>query len=275
MGTSAGGALALALGQRKTLTEIRALFEGIRATFQGQSMYVSEMRRWTAGASHDNATMDALFRTFYGEMKLSDLAPSPKIAAVSASVSTFPSEPYLFRSYALTPAAFAASEFLGTNSCLVWEAGRCTTSAPTFTTPTRVGGQHMTDGAIVANNPTLIALTEAALLWPGAAIDAVVSLGSGRQVPRPSCPANVIQWVRIMVDVAMNSYVAHRTAATLLGTEVYFRLDAEGAGDVAVDEVDKAKVEEMLVLGREYCKRNDDLFARVAKRLAPPQQGKA
>lgn len=53
----------------------------------------------------------------------------------------------------------------------------------------------MVDGAIVANNPILVGLSEAALLWPGAPIDTVVSIGTGTNQPKPF-PANagVMAW---------------------------------------------------------------------------------
>jgi hypothetical protein len=47
-------------------------------------------------------------------------------------------------------------------------------------------GHHLLtlkDGGLIANNPTSIALHECKLLWPGEAIQCVVSLGNGRLAP--------------------------------------------------------------------------------------------
>ena len=40
-------------------------------------------------------------------------------------------------------------------------------------------GQALTDGGLVANDPTAIALREAAALWPHRPVGLVVSLGTG------------------------------------------------------------------------------------------------
>lgn len=92
---------------------------------------------------------------------------------------------------------------MGTSNLYTYEAARATTAAPTYYQPVAVGGQRMVrerarrvyvvrvsepfsliqaDGAIIANNPTLIAICEAQLLWPGVPIDVVLSLGTGTQV---------------------------------------------------------------------------------------------
>lgn len=42
------------------------------------------------------------------------------------------------------------------------------------------------DGAIVANNPTIIALREAQLIWPDTQVDCLVSVGCGN-VPTKVC----------------------------------------------------------------------------------------
>lgn len=103
--------------------------------------------------------------------------------------------PYLFRSYELSPEAFSRAEFLGkkrhsdaqlthslthshvdcvccgetgTSKCECWEAVRATTAAPTYYSPAVIGGQKFVDGAILANNPTLIALVRDSTCPPSA-----------------------------------------------------------------------------------------------------------
>ena len=212
----AGGFIAVALCQRATLEQIAAEYENIRTVFGGQSAILSEFRRFAVGVSHSTDKAEEVCRRFFGRIKMSDLAPSPKCVVVCAAVDTFPTQPFLFRSFELTSEAFAASEFLGTAAVFTHEAVRATTSAPTYYAPAVIGGQRFVDGAIVANNPVLIALSEAAILWPGAPVDVVVSLGTGIQVPRASMPTGVPSWIRCMLDLAMNAYMAHKVAATLL-----------------------------------------------------------
>lgn len=52
------------------------------------------------------------------------------------------------------------------------------------------------DAAILANNPVLVALSEAAVLWPGRPIEYVVSLGCGEPKTRVNNPTGVMAWVR-------------------------------------------------------------------------------
>ena len=106
---------------------------------------------------------------------------------------------------------FSRAFFMGASNVFTHEAARATTAAPTYYQPVAVGGQRMVssrnkimhnfwrpcrfaimmyipnficqaDGAIIANNPVLIALCEAELLWPGVPIGVVLSLGTGTQV---------------------------------------------------------------------------------------------
>lgn len=37
--------------------------------------------------------------------------------------------------------------------CLVWEAGRATSAAPTYFSQIKVGGYELVDGGLLANNP--------------------------------------------------------------------------------------------------------------------------
>ena len=86
-----------------------------------------------------------------------------------------------------------------------------------------------------------MALSEAAVLWPGRPIDFVVSLGCGEPLTRVNNPTGVMAWVKNVVELAMSSVMAHKVAAALLG-ERYFRLDADsGEGDVVLSEHRKVR----------------------------------
>jgi predicted acylesterase/phospholipase RssA len=66
-------------------------------------------------------------------------------------------------------------------ACLVntQMAVRATAAAPTFFTPVPWEGGLYCDGALVANNPTAIALQEAKVIYPGVPVELVVSVGTG------------------------------------------------------------------------------------------------
>lgn len=146
----------------------------------------------------------------------------------------------------------------GTSKCECWEAVRATTAAPTYYSPAVIGGQKFVDGAILANNPTLIALvrdstcfcpdtlanprptsplsppqSEAAVLWPGRSITAVVSLGTAEPAPSSKAANGVVSWVKKLIELAMSSNMTHKISAGILGNR-YHRFDAD-SGEGAVD----------------------------------------
>ncbi|EFC40732.1 phospholipase [Naegleria gruberi] len=61
------------------------------------------------------------------------------------------------------------------------ESLRATTAAPIFFDPTIIGNDHFTDGGIVANNPSAIALNEVMRMYMGHSSFIFVSLGTGKK----------------------------------------------------------------------------------------------
>lgn len=264
-GTSTGGMIATALCAGKTLDEIATQYEAIRAAFSGQSSLVSEVRRFAVGASHSHETAQSVLRDFYGPtLRMSDLPASPKCFVVVASANVSPPQPYLFRSYSLPRAVAARAELLGTSSVSIHEAVRATTSAPTYYEAAVVGRAAFVDGAVLANNPALVALTESALLWPDRPASMVVSIGTGTLLPRPYKPAGVMAWVSTMLDLAMSSDLTHRIASTLL-SDRYYRLDVEGAANTYdLSEMRLDVLSRMVAEGGRYYERNARVFDAIA-----------
>ena len=88
-----------------------------------------------------------------------------KVAMVSTCCSRRPICPFVFRSYQHPPGTRLVFEGACRHSWL--EALRATSAAPYFFEGFACGGERFQDGAIAANNPVIIALHEARLLWPG------------------------------------------------------------------------------------------------------------
>jgi hypothetical protein len=69
--------------------------------------------------------------------------------------------------------------------CMIWEAGRATSAAPTFFKPIRIRtpppGRIFVDGGLLHNNPSELALQEVRRLWPSVTKCCLVSVGTGRQ----------------------------------------------------------------------------------------------
>ena len=70
-------------------------------------------------------------------------------------------EPFLFRTYERPPDSLP-----GTCRAELWRAVEATSAAPFMFPRARLGRLHLTDGGLIANDPTLVALQEAAALWP-------------------------------------------------------------------------------------------------------------
>lgn len=131
----------------------------------------------------------------------------PRAFAVAARRGRRGIEPFLFRTYSLSVAetdesgaaltarnasvlrggwgvkqkqSFAA----GTSECRLWQAIEATSAAPCIFPRAKLDGMHLVDGGLVANDPTLLALQEAAHLFRGRPLGMVVSLGTG--APRPA-----------------------------------------------------------------------------------------
>ena len=88
-------------------------------------------------------------------------------AIVSTLVSERPVRPYIFRSYQLPPPGVSGlGEVFGGTCQHTWlEAMRASSAAPYFFDEFSCRGERYQDGAIVANNPSIMSLHEAQRLW--------------------------------------------------------------------------------------------------------------
>jgi hypothetical protein len=279
-GTSSGGMMALALASHKSLRHIALHYAQIRSQYEGQSALWSELKRYTTGTSHSTEKAEELLRDFFKNVKLTDLPLSPKVFVVASSVDQFPAKPYLFRNYELTNEAKNRTHFIGSSNASVFEAARATTSAPTFYSPTVISGGRFVDGAVLANNPSMIALCEAATLWPGVNVEVMASLGTGTVTPRISVDSasvltllqgvdnasSVFTWARHCFEMTMSCEMEHRVAGSLLAGR-YFRFDPEGLGDVDISEVREEEIRSMVDKGRSYIERRSADFASLSAAL--------
>lgn len=118
---------------------------------------------------------------------------------------------------------------------------RATTAAPTFFTPVQFEGGLYCDGALVANNPTAIALQEAKILYPTIPVELVLSIGTGRFESKSSNMQSM-GW-----DVLVNNLIAsstdtedvHKLLGDFLPPDKYFRLNPLLQDVTAIDEKNK------------------------------------
>ena len=93
------------------------------------------------------------------------------------------------------------------------QALRAATAAPTLFTPLKIRSQVFCDGAIQANNPAAVALHEAARLFPGQKVDAVVSVGTGERTP--SLDERIVDG-DISWDNIVSQFIDSATSTTLI-----------------------------------------------------------
>jgi predicted acylesterase/phospholipase RssA len=131
--------------------------------------------------------------------------------------------------------------------CMIWEAARATTAAPTFFKRIVIGGagsaEPFVDGGMGCNNPAAIVLQEAAAAFPGRHVSCLVSIGAGHaqtiSIPKPGLlhwvlPLEVVNAMkRIATDCERT---AHEVAKRFQETkDVYFRFNVEqGLQDVGL-----------------------------------------
>ena len=115
----------------------------------------------------------------------------PKVGMVCTLMSVTPPCPFVVRNY-MYPGT--ESRYKGTCTLKAWESVRATSAAPSMFAEFNNHGLRLSDGGLVANNPTAVAFHEAKHIWPEilggdnsiSGIDAIVSMGTGRSPVEPS-----------------------------------------------------------------------------------------
>ncbi|XP_058459229.1 85/88 kDa calcium-independent phospholipase A2 isoform X2 [Malaya genurostris] len=263
-GTSTGGILALGLGCGKTMKQCMCLYLRMKdQAFIGSRPYPSDQ-------------LEFVLKEQLGEFTVMSDIKHPKLMVTGVMADRKPVDLHLFRNYK------CASDILGiatpSNSRrqpppppeeqLVWRAARATGAAPSYF---RAFGRFL-DGGLIANNPTLDALTEIhefnmALRSIGREAEAVpvsivVSLGTGLipvtelkeiDVFRPDSIWDTAKLAygisaigNLLVDqaTASDGRVVDRARAwcSMIGVP-YYRFNPQMSVDIAMDE----KIDEPLI----------------------------
>nr|XP_016934783.1 85/88 kDa calcium-independent phospholipase A2 isoform X1 [Drosophila suzukii] len=276
-GTSTGGILALALGCGKTMRQCMGLYLRMKEQcFVGSRPYNSEF-------------FESILKDNLGEFNVMTDIKHPKIMVTGVMADRKPVDLHLFRNYT------SASDILGIvtsinnrripppppHEQLVWRAARATGAAPSYF---RAFGRFL-DGGLIANNPTLDAMTEIheynmALRSAGREAEAipvsvVMSLGTGHipvtelkdiDVFRPESIWDTAKLAygistigNLLVDQATCSdgRVVDRARAwcSTIGIP-YFRFNPQLSEDIAMDEKDDQKLINMLWHTKAYMHAN-------------------
>ncbi|XP_055842006.1 85/88 kDa calcium-independent phospholipase A2 isoform X1 [Episyrphus balteatus] len=276
-GTSTGGILALGLGCGKTMRQCMGLYVRMKEQcFVGSRPYPSEL-------------FEAILKENLGEYTLMTDIKHPKIMVTGVMADRKPVDLHLFRNYT------SASDILGIvtsisnrrvpppqpEAQLVWRAARATGAAPSYF---RAFGRFL-DGGLIANNPTLDAMTEIheynmALKSVDRANEAVpvsvvVSLGTGLipvtelkdiDVFRPESIWDTAKLAygistigNLLVDqaTASDGRVVDRARAWCSTVGIpYYRFNPQLPEDINMDEKSDQKLINMLWQAKAYCHQN-------------------
>lgn len=188
-----------------------------------------------------------------------------KYLVVATCVSTQPSKAHLFRNYNLPNDN--DSRFEGTSSSRVWQAVRASSAAPGYFDAYKEGGEIYVDGALVANNPTFMAMYEADRIFPDSKLDLVVSLGNGLKPTKPAANS-ISEFFAALIDNATeNEKTAYMLEELLPKMQVpYFRMNFadELFDDWPLDEVRTEKFELLDTLFANYYAENAKKYDEIA-----------
>ena len=221
------------------------------------------MRVAVYGSKHDASTFEAYLKQLAvfdsvgapGD-RLADIAATgaPRLAIVATLASVAPATPFVFRTYSHPPASSSLATTLaprpGSAAPPVWAALRASSAAPYYLYDFRIGADRFQDGATTANNPAAIALQEARLLWPGAPLSLLVSIGCGAPPRRPrdrggGVGAAMMDTGAVLIEAATSVRPPHDALASLAPLVPGFKYARFAPVDVRcamdLDETDPGK----------------------------------
>ncbi|XP_061086902.1 85/88 kDa calcium-independent phospholipase A2 isoform X3 [Conger conger] len=287
-GTSTGGILALAIVHGKSMEYLRCLYFRMKEqVFRGSRPY-------------ESGPLEEFLKKEFGEnTKMTDVR-HPRVMVTSVLADRHPGELHLFRNYD-PPALPREPPYASTatfkpitipqEQC-VWRAARSSGAAPTYFRPM---GRFL-DGGLLANNPTLDAMTEIhhfnkALRAQGRGAEAqrlgmVISLGTGKppqvavssvDVFRPTNPLELAKSFvgakelgKMLVDCCTDSdgCAVDRARSWCEMTDTgYHRLSPQLSMEVLLDEVSDAVLVNMLWETQMYLYKQREQIQALAQQL--------
>ncbi|XP_033123790.1 85/88 kDa calcium-independent phospholipase A2-like, partial [Anneissia japonica] len=211
VGTSTGGILALAIAKGYCLQECRKLYFNMKdEVFEGTRPYKTDK-------------LEAFLKDFFGEEAKMDSIDHPKVLISCVVADRIPPVLHFFRNYdpPCTSSSHAAAHSKPFDAPahftdqLVWQVARASGAAPSYFRPM---GRYL-DGGLIANNPTLDALTEIHEHYidkkmknlPTRSVGLVLSIGTGVvprkavkniDIMRPDSPLDLINAAKTMMGAA-------------------------------------------------------------------------
>jgi Leucine-rich repeat (LRR) protein/predicted acylesterase/phospholipase RssA len=218
--------------------------------------------------------LDALIKQFGTEPMIeTSCDPTvPKCLFVSSLVSVAPARIFCWRNYQCP--LDAESRYAGTCTEMAPNAIRASTAAPTYFDAFVLGDARHVDGAIVANNPTAVAVHEARRIFGyGVPIDCVLSLGTGG-APEKQARKGLAALMAAVVGSATSSERTANILEDVLLREAkvpYYRFSPTSSElDFGIDETRQAVLDQMQRVARDFVQQNIQEFHRCCELLLLP-----
>ena len=272
-GTSTGAIVAASLGiAHKTVEEVEALYRDLIGKIFARHP-VNGPKLLLTRAYYDTKVLEDTLKRECGSGVFIDSQAEEKmnkVFVVSSVMSRVPQELHVFRNY--TYPKGHESRYDGTVEAQLWEALRASSAAPTFFSEIRVHGELHADGAIVANNPTAVAIHEAKSVYPGVPIELVVSIGNGHapEVGNKESKQKV-GWGEVfssIVESATSTETVHHALVDLFPPDKYFRFNPL-TDSTQIDETRPDQLALFVKDSKHYIKVNSKRFDTVAAILRP------
>ncbi|XP_015588619.1 85/88 kDa calcium-independent phospholipase A2 [Cephus cinctus] len=286
-GTSTGGILALGLAAGKSLRECQAIYFRMKDEgFVGSRPYASE-------------PLEAILKQCLGTSTVMAHIKNPKLIITGVLADRKPVDLHIFRNYESPssilkiPPSTKFKPTLPPEEQLLWKAARATGAAPSYF---RAFGRFV-DGGLIANNPTLDAMTEIheynlALEASGrpekaVPLSLVVSLGTGLVPVTPLAeldtfrPESIWDGAKLALGITTLGQVLVDQATASDGRVVdrartwcsmiavpYYRFSPQLSTDVKMDEKNDKIIADMIWTAKAFMHANRDSVKELADILA-------
>mmetsp|Transcript_44260 Transcript_44260/g.94211 ORF Transcript_44260/g.94211 Transcript_44260/m.94211 type:complete len:705 (-) Transcript_44260:252-2366(-) len=283
-GTSIGGAMAMCVSLGVSIKQGIAI---LREMAEERVMVKSSsFRLLTTGSKMATADLDSMLLDVVRECGIDEpqtaLPPPPSAGTVPAFFLTTCRQDkggswiaFVNSNYKRTDAA-RPFQVEGSDEWPLFERVRSAVAAPTFFPPHIKDNEHYVDAAIVANNPTGLAVKEAQSLWPRRPIGTIVSLGCGKvsnqdaRTPR----SGLTYWAGTLLSMPMEVTRVHKEVKASLpflnpaGTPlpIYFRLEPP-TGEYELDESQRKVLDAMCRKTSAYIAHKSAKIDRLAAAL--------
>ncbi|CAM9684083.1 unnamed protein product [Chrysoparadoxa australica] len=256
VGTSTGGILTIMLGSEKFgLQRTALMYDDLIYKIFSKIPWLSGAKLIFQQAQYSEGSWEEILESLLQDKLMLDSMEdpnTPKMAMCSTIMNMDPPELALWRNYNYEDGLKAKHK--GSFRTKIRDALRATTAAPTYFSPLKFDDMLYCDGALLANNPTAVAISEAQLLFPGVPIEAIVSIGTGYFTPERNDP--YLNWGTIigaLVFASTDTEGLDAVLRTVLPSSQYFRFNPE-IEPFPIDETSPERLATLKHAAAEYFK---------------------